>query len=388
MQAPVAHSALSAARHAHARLLRWLQCDAYPLWAQQGVDHTHGGFHERLSSSGEPSQEARRARVQVRQIYAFALAPSLGWQGDAAGLVAAGLDYFLAHYRRADGLFRTLIAADGSVLDDRALLYDQAFVLLALADSQRVLGARPQLLAEARTLRSALLELLRHGPGFASGVPEALPLLSNPHMHLLEATLAWMSISDEPAWNTLAEAIVGLALDRFIDPASGALYEQFDAHWRPLDARIVEPGHQFEWAWLLLRWCRAAAGTVAAAAGRLFDIGETYGVRDGVTLNALAADFSVLDAQARLWPQTERICAAARLAQLTGQPRYWWAAAQAADTLLRYLHTELPGLWYDRLPPEGQWLQDPSPASSFYHIVCAIAELGAVLDADGAPRAP
>ena len=33
----------------------------------------------------------------------------------------------------------------------------------------------------------------------------------------------------------------------------------FDADWRPLaglTGRLVEPGHQFEWAWLLERWSR------------------------------------------------------------------------------------------------------------------------------------
>ncbi len=382
---PGLDSAETDARRAHGRLLHWLRSSAYPLWAQYGVDRPRGGFHERLGGATSPPDEPRRARVQVRQVYAFAQAPALGWSGDAAGIVAGGLEFFLAHYRRPDGLFRTLVAPDGSALDERAFLYDQAFVLLALAESQRVLGPRVDLVAEARALRSALLELLRwHGPGFASGIPDALPLLSNPHMHLLEAALAWMSISEEAAWTTLAEALVGLALDHFIDPASGALYEQFDHQWQPignLAVRIVEPGHQFEWAWLLLRWNRAAVGAVRTAAARLIDIGETCGVHAGVTVNALAGDFSVVDAQARLWPQTERLKASARMARLTGDARYWSCAAEAAATLLRYFDTDPPGLWYDRLTPDGQFLPEPAPASSFYHIVCAIAELGTLLGA-------
>ena len=41
----------------------------------------------------------------------------------------------------------------------------------------------------------------------------------------------------------------------------GFLREFFDADWRPAageDGRLVEPGHQFEWAWLLARWGRSA----------------------------------------------------------------------------------------------------------------------------------
>jgi mannose-6-phosphate isomerase len=40
-----------------------------------------------------------------------------------------------------------------------------------------------------------------------------------------------------------------------------------------------------------------------------------------------------------------------------------------------YLDTPVPGLWWDRLRPDGGFVDEPAPASSFYHIACAIAEL-------------
>ena len=71
-------------------------------------------------------------------------------------------------------------------------------MLLALAECQKVLGPRADLVAEARVLMETIERLLkRSGAGFASGLPERLPLLSNPHMHLLEAALAWREISRE-----------------------------------------------------------------------------------------------------------------------------------------------------------------------------------------------
>jgi mannose/cellobiose epimerase-like protein (N-acyl-D-glucosamine 2-epimerase family) len=369
-----------------ASLLRWLLSDAYPLWATHGYDKIHGGFEESLTSQGATANQPRRARVQARQIYAFARAASLGWKSPQAHrLVAAGLEYLFAHYQRADGLFRTLVAADGSVLDDRAFLYDQAFVLLALAECERVLGSGAELAQPARALRAALYERLKSfGPGFNSGLPEALPLLSNPHMHLLEAALSWRSVGEDPAWQSLADEIVALAMSRFIDAGTGALREQFDQHWLPsagTAGRIVEPGHQFEWAWLLLCWGGADAEAAYKAAARLVQIGEAHGIRDGVAVNALLDDFSVHDAEARLWPQTERLKAAVRMAAITRDPHYWSTALRAAQGLRRYLDTEVAGLWYDRLTLAGQFVQQPAPASSFYHIVCAIGELSAGLEA-------
>ncbi|HEX2789736.1 MAG TPA: AGE family epimerase/isomerase [Steroidobacteraceae bacterium] len=366
-------------------LQHWLLADAYPLWATQGYDRIHGGFEESLNSAGPTPNQPRRARVQARQIYCFARAASLGWRpADAARLVTDGLAYFLAHYRRPDGLFRTLVAADGAALDDRAVLYDQAFVLLALAESQSVLGPQPELLQTARVLRAAIYQQLkRSGPGFSSGVPDALPLLANPHMHLLEAALSWIAVGDDPAWSALADEIVALALSRFIDPGSGAVREQFDADWAPLAGiagRVVEPGHQFEWGWLLLRWGAAGDGAANQAAARLVQLGEAHGIRDGVAINELLDDFSVRDGEARLWPQTERLKAAVRMAAVTHDPRYWSMAVRAAQGLRRYFDTALRGLWYDRLTLDGQFVQQPAPASSFYHIVCAIAELKSVLE--------
>ena len=387
---PAAPDAAAASRaklkREHEVLLRWLLTDAYPLWATRGYDEASGAFEESLTRDGSSAGQPHRARVQTRQIYSYARAAYLGWsQRDASRLVTAGLEFFLAHYRRADGLFRTLVAADGTALDDRAFLYDQAFVLLALAESQTVLGRQPELLHTAKVLRSALHERMkRAGPGFSSGVPDALPLLSNPHMHLLEAALSWIAVDGDPAWQALADEIVALARSRFIDPGSGALREYFDEHWSPLagtPGRIVEPGHQFEWAWLLLCWGKATEGGAYAAAQRLVQIGEAHGIRDGIAINALLDDFSVHDGEARLWPQTERLKAAARMAAMTQEPHYWSMAAQAAAGLRRYLDTDVRGLWYDRLTVGGQFLQQPAPASSFYHIVCAIGELTAVLAA-------
>uniref|UniRef100_UPI0026281DAB AGE family epimerase/isomerase n=1 Tax=Asticcacaulis sp. TaxID=1872648 RepID=UPI0026281DAB len=95
----------------------------------------------------------------------------------------------------------------------------------------------------------------------------------------------------------------------------------------------------------------------------------------GVGVNSLLDDFSIHDHGARLWPQTERIKAAVLAAEITGDPAFWTIATQGADGLLRYLDTPVKGLWWDKLSPAGHFTDEPAPASSFYHITCAIAEL-------------
>jgi len=372
------------ARQMQGRLVHWLIDDAYPVWATDGFDSVHRTFNERLIPGAAVPDEPRRARVQTRQVYAYSRAGNLGWRGDARSLVVAGLGFFNRHYLRDDGLFHTLVAADGTLRDDRALLYDQAFALLALASCQEVLGPAEHLITQGTQLRTRIIEQMhRPGGGFDSGIPYRTPLLSNPHMHLLEAALAWKAISEDPAWGALADEICGVALKHFIDPRSGALAELFDEDWRPLPdgtpGQAIEPGHQFEWAWLLLCQDDTLGSPTRKAAERLFEIGENHGVRGGIAINTLGADFRMKDPAARLWPQTERLKAASRLGALTGAERYWNSALGAAQGLWRFLDHGARGLWYDKIDREGKFVVEPAPASSFYHIICAIAEFGEAL---------
>jgi len=369
------------------QLTSWLVDAAYPIWSTRGIDAVRGGFQERLTLSGEPTDDARRARVQPRQVYAFARAPSFGWTGDATGAVTQGLSFFLTRYRRPDGLFRTLVTPDGMPIDDRVLLYDQAFALLAFATACPLLGSSFNLAGEGEQLRQALYTHLKRSdaPGFETGLPHGPPLLSNPHMHLLEAALAWIDVGGGSEWVALADELGELAISHLIDPATGMLHESFDYSWKPTAnaaGRLIEPGHQFEWAWLLMRWGQRRAD-VREAACRLMEVAEQHGIRGGVAIYEIKNTTEVHDGSARLWAQTERLRAAALAARLYGDAKYWRRTAEAATGLLRYFATEVPGLWYDRLSPAGEFKRETVTAGNLYHIVGAIYEIGALVRSVG-----
>jgi mannose-6-phosphate isomerase len=263
------------------------------------------------------------------------------------------------------------------------LLYDQAFGLLAFNVAAAAGEARAEREHQSRELLALVLKSMkRAGPGFNTGVPASVPLQSNPHMHLFEAALSGCEVCSESSlWKSLADDLAELALAKFIDSGTGALREFFDEQWNPapeLPGRIVEPGHQFEWAWLLLRWGGPRNTRARAAALKLIEIGEGHGLRNGLATNSLLDDFSAHDAGARLWPQTERLKAACIAARLTGEGKYFSMAVAAAEGLLRYLDCPVPGLWFDRIDADGKLVDEPAPASSFYHLVAAIAEISAL----------
>ncbi|MDT2022866.1 AGE family epimerase/isomerase [Methylocella sp. CPCC 101449] len=362
--------------------LPWLQDYAFDVWSNAGRD-PNGGFFERLDLSGQPTADARRVRVQARQIFCFAQAGDLGWQGDWQTQVNHGLDYIARHGLDDRGYLRGLIDVDGRPVETPPDLYDQAFYLLALAHSYRVTGA-----PKYRRLALDLLQNLRRDfshplGGFLDTPVNRDRLRANPHMHLLEAALAWVEISDADAWRELATEIAELCQNRLIDRRIGALLEYFNADWSPIDVgslAYIEPGHQFEWCWLLTRY-EALVGEVDASVYRtLFEIGEQHGVcpQRGVAIDELRRDLTWKQGQARLWPQTERLKAAVALAQMsTGADRnIHLAQAREAVAGLGLYFTGVPkGLWRDKLLQDGSFVDEPVPASSFYHIVHAIAEL-------------
>ena len=114
-----------------------------------------------------------------------------------------------------------------------------------------------------------------------------------------------------------------------------------------------------------------AAGRQTRRQGRRTapDRGGAHGVDGrGVAFNALDQNLRPRDLTARLWPQTERLKAAVAASD-------WEAAALAGQGLWKYLETGVPGLWRDRMNPDGSFIEEPAPASSFYHIVGAILDL-------------
>lgn len=351
----------------------WLRTSALPLWWVLGADHRKGGFHESLDAEGAPVSAPRRARVQTRQAYVYATAARMGWPGPWRQAAEHGLDFFLSRYARPDGLFATLVSAEGAVLDDTPMLYDQAFALLAMAAVARIAPDRQDVRDRARRHLDSLSLMRAPVRGFVESGPWSYQ--ANAQMHLLEAALAWLETTGDEAWGALADEIVALALDAFIDPDGLFLREVFDESWRPAagdDGRFIEPGHQFEWAWLLMTWARLRPGRdVSAVIAGLMRAGER-GVDPGrgVAVDALWDDLSVRDERARLWPQTERLRAS--IACLgrdggAGDSRPEQAAVESAAALWRYLETPVPGLWRDKQTADGAFVDEPSPASSLYH---------------------
>ena len=184
-------------------------------------------------------------------------------------------------------------------------------------------------------------------------------------------------VSSDPAWLAGADELAGLFRRRLFDPTAGVLAERFHADWRRLEPAVIEPGHQFEWIWLLDRLARAGGSDLTDEAARLWAFASTQGIDsesdlawDGVFTNGRRAKPTH-----RLWGQTELLKAQlSRLEQ--GADRSSAGVAATVDAIFRHHLDPAPeACWRDQLNEDLRWTDDKIPASSLYHLTLAFSEL-------------
>ncbi len=352
--------------------LTWLTRDAFPLWLEHGVDWRAGAFFDDLDHETlRPRATYRRLRVAARQTYVFAHAARLGVPR-AEAAAALGLNFLRTHARQEDGGYASRFDLANRATDTGRDLYDHAFVLLAFAHT----GAA----RDARGLLSYLdTHFIHPEGGWRESLLDALPRRQNPHMHLLEALLAAAEAFGDEIYLDRADALIDLFLDRLLAAEEGGLPEYFDQALVPLRDSgrfVLEPGHHHEWVWLLdeHRRIASAAGrtprdTVAAAAD-LMAFAERHGVAEDSHIAAeLWSDGTHRPVGVRVWPFTERLKALSRHDPAGIPP--------AMAALWRFFDGVRPGLWWERMDGRVPVPGEASPASTLYHVTCALLEVSA-----------
>jgi N-acylglucosamine 2-epimerase/mannose-6-phosphate isomerase len=363
-----------------AEVRSWMFDAALPFWGDAGVDRRRGGFFEELDLDGRPTAVAfKRTRATCRQVYVFSHASLLGWTPGAA-LASMGYAYLTEKaWLGPDKGWARRLTADGAVLDPTPDLYDLAFVLFALAWRFKASGD-PDAMKRAHDTLDFIDHRLRPagGEGFLHEWPAHGPRLQNPHMHLLEASLAAFEASGDRRFLDRAGELVDLFRRRFFDGRT--LAEYFTDDWRRLpgaQGRIVEPGHQFEWAWILASYQRRAGTDLCAEAAALVEFSERHGVdaTTQVTFNQVRDDGVATDRGSRSWPNTERIKGHLALFELTGRDPRPAVAGSVRLLLDRYLAVTPRGSWIDHFDADGRPVSTTAPTSTLYHVFLAFAEI-------------
>jgi mannose-6-phosphate isomerase len=258
------------------------------------------------------------------------------------------------------------------------------FVLLSFAATYKMApSSRLISMAEAtvRFIDETLLDPL-HGGLFDN--PQALAnKRQNPLMHLFEAYIALEEAMPGRGHLERAASLFGIFTSHLFDPDRNDIREHFSRNWSrhpdPLLADVVEPGHLFEWAWLLDRFGKLASLNMSEVVNALVRKARTGVMREGLIVDELPTNITAPGKPShRLWPHTEAIKAVAvqhRFGDSSARP----TADLFAGALGRYfLHAPFAGGWIDRVDATGAPLSRDVPASSLYHLTLAATEAAAV----------
>ena len=336
-----------------------------PLWQGPGWNPALALPFEALDARHEPLPVQRyRAMACARQLYLFS---SLIGQVPAAEQRAAALFRSLQqHFHDAEhgGWFYS-IDAQGAPLDKRKDLYTHAFIIFACAHYwakvreplvESVLNAALSVVAERFASGDGLYQasLDQDWSSLGSGP------LQNPLMHLAEAFLATLAVREDSRVQGALTALCEAMQRRFIDPQTGVMLE------KPLGAvdNWFEPGHQFEWFFLLESSPLLRGTALHGSLDRAFAFTEDCGV-DPET-GAVAA---MLDLQATAQPRdaTQRIWAQAEyLRALTLRPHS--QASLRRQLLALQQHFLHPAGWNECLDAAGKVSRQDMPSTTPYHL--------------------
>ncbi|MCR6500844.1 AGE family epimerase/isomerase [Shinella sp. CPCC 101442] len=371
-----------------ALLHAWLRERLLPLWANEGYDAVSRRFEEALPFPGHIKAPLNyRVMVQARQIATFARADLSGAFPGGGAIASDAFDNMLRRYYRVDGADGWVFSLTplGAVSDPKRDLYAHAFVVYACAWMYGLSGAQRYRDIAAETL-SVIDRIFAAGDdGYVSEAGSAVDLRQqNPHMHLLEAVLALFSFSRDQADLDRASYLVALMRKRLIS-CYGVVLEDFNAQWQPTaetGRNVVEPGHQFEWAWLLTEYARLSGTAPAQEKGPMLKFAWENGTDrlQGKVSDLVLEDGSACSTGSRVWPQTEA------LRVLSHERGGGWFDDNAflvrlmRRLRLRHCPENLGGGWYDRLDEHDQPTVSLMPASTLYHISGAIFDSAACYD--------
>ncbi len=391
------------------RLAREVEADLtggiLPFWLEHTVDPA-GGFYGTVRNDGSAVPDADKGAVlNARILWTFSRAfRTYGLESYRAAADRAAA-YFKQHFidSRFGGVYWTL-DVEGVPKDVTKQTYAAAFGIYGLAEHFRATGDLSSLEAAQGLFRSlqernrdrargGYLEVLARdgsrtdtkGIDGHAGATKTM----NTHIHLLEGfTNLYLAWPDPEVKQALVE-LLGILQTRLYDAQTHHLVLYCDDDWRPMDP-VDSFGHDIETSWLM---CEAAEAvgepqlleSVRRQAVDMVDTALAEGLdADGaMRYERSAAGYSD---NRSWWPQCETVIGCINAWQITGERRYFDAAARTWDYIRTHFVDRERGGWYKALAQDGS-PSEREPKASLWNCPYHNARVGFELRGRLAPQA-
>lgn len=379
--------------------------DILAFYSPRLIDSSGGFFHNYLDDGSLFNPGFRQLVSSTRLIVNYARAAVVLNQPEYKTVALHGLKYLEQVHYQGDSQRYAWTLQDHQPLDMTQQAYGYAFVLLAYSAVQRAdIAERRDKIAETYDLLEQRFWLAEYGL-YADEISSAGVLSpyrgQNANMHLCEAMLAAYQATKEPRYLARAKLLAHNITVRQAALTGGQVWEHYTANFQPDwnynkdDPKNLyrpwgfQPGHQTEWAKLLLQLNRLDADPALVSNARsLFDIAfkTAWDSEFGGLIYGYDAQGNWCDDDKYFWVQAESFAAAALLYQTTGAAQYLSAYQQLWQYSWQHLVDHQYGAWYRLLNRQNQrYSNEKSSAGAKcdYHTLCACFDVLAAMPEKG-----
>lgn len=322
--------------------------------------------------------------VQARQISVFSAAALSGRYLPGGSLALLAAENMITRFESADGQpgWVFSIQPNNREINPVRDLYAHAFVLFGLAWVLRLEKRETFIDAVERTIE--FLDQYMSDPvngGFWDSCPRTDGFRrQNPHMHLFEAFIALYETTGDRRFLNRGRELRDLALNRFLVAEGGALRELFYSDWSVAPAAgqgHVEPGHLFEWSWLLWQYQNASGEDQSDPIMRMMKMAVINGLDgpSGRIVDQISERGEVIEKSSRSWPHAEALKAMTSIPAFLGGGDAAIAIAILSRLMSLYCPTKLRGGWADQLDENDQPVRPNIPASTLYHLYFGVTAI-------------
>ncbi|MFI4920158.1 MAG: AGE family epimerase/isomerase [Gammaproteobacteria bacterium] len=356
-----------------------------------------GGFYHYFKDDGTVYDASHRHLVSsTRFVFNYSMASREFGKPEYLDAMVHGIRYLRDVHRDASSGGYAWTLRDGKPEDRTNHCYGLAFVLLAYASAYKAgMSEAAVWMEEVWNLLEACFWDAEAGLYRDEASPDWVFSAyrgQNANMHMCEAMLAAYEATGAARYLDRAYTLADHMTRRQAEKAGGLVWEHYDLHWEPDwdynrdDPKHLfrpwgfQPGHQTEWAKLLLILERhRPEAWLLPTARQLFDTAllRAWDGEHGGICYGFAPDGSVCDGDKYFWVQAESLAAAALLALRSGEAKYWEWYQRIWAYSWQYFVDHRYGAWYRILTRENQKYSDQkSPAGKVdYHTMGACNEV-------------
>ncbi|CAF0821377.1 unnamed protein product [Rotaria sordida] len=360
-----------------------------------------GGFYHFYKDDGTVYDPHTRHLVSsTRFIFNYAMAYVHFGKNDYLERTRHGIDYIRNVHRNPQTGGYGWIIYDGKIVDDTNHCYGLAFVMLAYACALRVgIEQAREWIREIYDLMEEHFWLKEKGlyANEATGNWQLKDYRGqNDNMHACEAMLAAYEVTNDEIYLERAKTLAKIMTESSKE-LHYQIWEHYHVDWTPdfeynkgIRTNIfrpwgIQPGHQVEWAKLLLILDRYDPQPWhLERAIRFFDRSMKYGwdEKKGGIIYGYDLEGNLYDGDKYFWVQAESLATAALLGHRLKDEKYWQWYDKIWDYSWKYFVDHKYGAWYRILTPTNEKYSDEkSPAGKTdYHTMSICYEILNVID--------